>query len=78
MRTLEQSGVPRSTAMAMVGHKTESIYKRYAIVNEVMHREAASLLDAWADDQRVKAEAEKRGRCSGSRSDRPAKPPPSS
>lgn len=25
VRTLERSGVPRSTAMAMVGHKTESI-----------------------------------------------------
>jgi integrase len=34
VRTLERSGVPRSTAMAMVGHKTESIYRRYAIVDE--------------------------------------------
>ena len=49
MRTLERSGVPRSTAMAMVGHKTESIYRRYAIVDEQMHREAAAKLDAWAD-----------------------------
>jgi hypothetical protein len=30
-RNLELAGVPRSTAMAMVGHKTESIYKRYSI-----------------------------------------------
>lgn len=44
MRTLERSGVPRSTAMAMVGHKTESIYRRYAIVDEAIHREAAAKL----------------------------------
>jgi integrase len=39
VRTLERSGAPRSKAMAMVGHKTESIYRRYAIVDEQMHRE---------------------------------------
>ncbi len=27
-------GVPRSVAMKMVGHKTEAIYRRYAIVAE--------------------------------------------
>ena len=32
----------RSAAMAMVGHKTESIYRRYAIVD------AGALLDAAA------------------------------
>lgn len=32
VRNLERAGVPRSAAMAMVGHKTESIYRRYAIV----------------------------------------------
>jgi integrase len=61
VRTLERSGVPRSTAMAMVGHKTESIYRRYAIVDEQMHREAAAKLDAWADDQKAKAKAERKG-----------------
>jgi hypothetical protein len=48
VRTLERAGVPRSTAMQMVGHKTESIYKRYAIVDAAMPREAAARLDAWA------------------------------
>jgi integrase len=48
VRTLERAGVPRSTAMQMVGHKTESIYKRYAIVDAAMLREAAARLDAWA------------------------------
>jgi hypothetical protein len=56
VRTLERSGVPRSTAMAMVGHKAESIYRRYAIVDEEMHREAAAKLDAWTDNQKAKAE----------------------
>jgi hypothetical protein len=32
--------------MAMVGHETESIYRRYAIVDEAMLREAAVKLAA--------------------------------
>ena len=51
VRNLERAGVPRSTAMKMVGHKTESIYRRYAIVDEAMHREAAAKLDAWREEQ---------------------------
>jgi integrase len=47
VRTLERAGVPRSVAMSLVGHKTESIYRRYAIVDEAMQREAAARLDAW-------------------------------
>jgi len=47
VRTLERAGVPRSVAMSIVGHKTESIYRRYAIVDEAMQREAAARLDAW-------------------------------
>ena len=61
VRTLERSGVPRSTAKAMVGHKTDAIYQRYAIVDEQMHREAAAKLDVWNADQKVKATAERRG-----------------
>ena len=61
VRTLERSGVPRSTAMQMVGHKTEAIYRRYAIVDEQMHREAAAKVDAWNADQKAKANAERRG-----------------
>ena len=44
VRNLERACVPRSTAMAMVGHRTEAIYRRYAIVDEVMLREAAEKL----------------------------------
>jgi integrase len=46
VRNLERAGVPRSSAMAMVGHKTESIYRRYAIVDAGALREAAAKIDS--------------------------------
>jgi integrase len=33
VRRLEQAGVPRSVAMQITGHKTETVYKRYAITS---------------------------------------------
>jgi hypothetical protein len=33
--------------MAMVGHRTESVYRRYAIVDETMLREGAERLTAF-------------------------------
>jgi integrase len=48
VRNLERAGVPRSTAMAMVGHKTETIYRRYAIQDEGMLRDVAARLDRVA------------------------------
>jgi len=45
VRNLEKAGVPRSAAMTMVGHKTEAIYRRYAIVDAGLLRDAASKLD---------------------------------
>jgi integrase len=48
VRNLERASVPRSTAMAMVGHRTEAIYRRYAIVDEVMLREGAAKLAAFS------------------------------
>jgi hypothetical protein len=39
----------RSAAMAMVGHRTESIYRRYAIVDEAMLREGAEKLQRLHD-----------------------------
>ena len=34
VRNLERAGVPRSVAMELTGHKTEAVYRRYAIVAE--------------------------------------------
>lgn len=50
VRNLERDGVPRSAAMAMVGHKTEAIYRRYAIVDAGMLREAAARIDRAASE----------------------------
>jgi hypothetical protein len=38
-------GISRSAAMKMVGHKTEAIYRRYAIADEVALKEAAAKID---------------------------------
>ena len=34
VRNLERSGVSRSVAMTLTGHKTEAVYRRHAIVSE--------------------------------------------
>ena len=55
IRNLERSGVPRSAAMKMVGHKTESVYRRYAIVDEGMMLESAKkLAGLHKTDRRIK------------------------
>jgi hypothetical protein len=46
VRNLERGGVSRSAAMKITGHKTESVYRRYAMVNEADMREAAVKLAA--------------------------------
>jgi len=46
VRNLERAGVPRSAAMAMVGHRTQSIYQRYAIADESMLKDGAARLAA--------------------------------
>jgi integrase len=48
VRNLERDGVSRSAAMAMVGHKTEAIYRRYAIVDSGALRDAAAKIDRAA------------------------------
>jgi integrase len=61
VRNLERASVPRSSAMAMVGHKTEAIYRRYAIQDEAMLREASAKLEAWTDEQATKAKSTRKG-----------------
>ena len=51
VRNLERAGVSRSVAMKLVGHKTESVYRRYAIVAESDLREAGAKLSALGDNQ---------------------------
>jgi integrase len=45
VRNLEKIGVSRSAAMKMVGHKTEAMYTRYAIVDTAVLRDAADKID---------------------------------
>ena len=46
VRRLERCGVSRSVAMQLTGHKTESVYRRYAIVAEQDLREGVAKLAA--------------------------------
>lgn len=44
VRTLERASVPRSTAMALTGHKTERVFLRYAIVSPADLKEGVAKL----------------------------------
>jgi integrase len=58
VRDLEIAGVPRTAAMKLVGHKTESMYRRYAIQDEAMMHSAAEKLGALHRQQgKAKAHA---------------------
>jgi len=45
VRRFKRSGIPRRVAMTLTGHKTESVYTRYAIVSENDLRAAVEVLD---------------------------------
>jgi len=54
VRNLERAGgVPRKVAMAMIGHKTESVYRRYDIVTESDLHAAAARLNKAVERGRV-------------------------
>ena len=44
VRNLERAGVPRSAAMKLTGHKTEAVYRRYAITDSAMLQDAVAKL----------------------------------
>jgi integrase len=46
VRNLERAGISRSVTMKLTGHKTEAVYRRYAIVAESDLREAGTKLAA--------------------------------
>ena len=65
VRNLERAGVARSTAMQLVGHRTESIYRRYAIGDETSRKEGVGKLAAFhagaaAEGQKVVSLDERR------------------
>jgi integrase len=47
VRNLIRAGVSQRSAMAMVGIETDSIFRRYAIIDEGMLREAGAKLARW-------------------------------
>jgi len=57
VRNMERAGVSRSVAMKITGHKTESIYKRYAIADVASIEEGMAKL-ASLDSGRLAAENE--------------------
>jgi integrase len=59
VRNLERAGVSRSAAMAMVGHRTQSIYQRYAIADETALKEAAVKLAALHAKDRLSADVQR-------------------
>ncbi|MEX2582585.1 MAG: site-specific integrase, partial [Gemmatimonadota bacterium] len=44
VRNLEKAGVPRSVAMKLTGHKTEAVYRRYAIADHAALSEGVEKL----------------------------------
>ena len=61
-RNLERAGVPRSAAMKAVGHLTESIYRRYSIVDESMLKDAAKKLEQLNSLDEEKSKWQSNGR----------------
>lgn len=55
VRNLERAGVSRSVAMKLTGHKTEAVYRRYAIVSERDLAEGVAKLQALTVTKTVTA-----------------------
>jgi integrase len=51
VRNLERASVPRSQAMALVGHRSETMYRRYAITCERDQRDAVTRLAALHEQE---------------------------
>ena len=55
VRNLERAGVPRSWGMRLTGHRTEAVFRRYAIVAEQDLRDGVERLAAWQAAERRRA-----------------------
>jgi hypothetical protein len=54
VQNLERAGVPRQAVMAMVGHRSDSIYRRQPLADETMLKDGAAKLAALHElDKRV-------------------------
>jgi len=53
VRNLEQASVPRSVAMELTGHLTESVYRRYALVSQADKLRGRGVSRAMAPDAAV-------------------------
>lgn len=47
VRNMERAGIPRAVAMAISGHETETVYRRYAIVSMRDLKDAGSKLESF-------------------------------
>ena len=52
IRNMERAGIPRSVAMSISGHRTESVYKRYDIVADADLKAAATKMADYHAQQK--------------------------
>jgi hypothetical protein len=53
VREMERRAIPRQVAMKLIGHRTEHIHRRYAIVSEADIIDAGARLDEPTPDRRM-------------------------
>jgi integrase len=54
VRNMERAGLSRSVAMQLTGHKTEAVYRRYAITSEADLREGVERLNVGLHGRKEK------------------------